>query len=66
MEFRCSQCHTVFSAEGDEPGACPNCKAEAGLEPVKGIPVAMKLFGTLLSAVLVATVAGTLYTVSGG
>jgi hypothetical protein len=47
----------VFEAEG-EPDRCPNCKAEAGLERVIGVPVSMQLFGWLLVAVIVVSVAG--------
>jgi hypothetical protein len=50
----------VFSSEGDEtPGACPGCKAEAGLEPEKGASLAMKLFGALLFGAIAISVVGT-------
>ncbi len=61
MGVRCSQCHTEFSLdEGGEHSACPQCKAEAGLEPVKGVPPPMRAFGTVLGVVLVVALAGDL------
>ena len=63
MQYLCSRCHHAFSAEGDEEGlACPNCKAEAGLEPEHGVPPAMRMFGLLLAAVVVAALGGGLFT----
>lgn len=58
MPVRCSQCHKQFSLEGghDEGAACPKCKAEAGLEPVKGVPPAMRAFGGLLAVVIIGAV----------
>ena len=62
MQFRCARCHHEFSAssegEGEGELACPNCKAEAGLEPIHGIPFAMKLFGMLLAGVVVLALGG--------
>ena len=63
MHYRCARCHHEFSAgaPGEDEGrelSCPRCKAEAGLEPVHGVPVAMKLFGMLLAAVVVLAVGG--------
>jgi hypothetical protein len=51
MRLLCSHCHTVFDAEPDEPHkSCPNCKAEAGLEPVKTTtPNVMRYFGLALA-----------------
>lgn len=63
VDLRCSQCHHAFSAEGDRETACPRCGAAAGLEAQTRVPVAMKLFAVLLAGVIVASVAGTLYTV---
>ncbi|MEM6995035.1 MAG: hypothetical protein AAF721_31265 [Myxococcota bacterium] len=64
MGVRCSQCHTEFTLEsegaGDEHGACPTCGAEAGLEPVKAVPPAMRAFGTVLGTVIVVAVVGDL------
>lgn len=57
MEYSCSACHAVFSADS-EPHACPRCRAEAGLEARHGVPIPMKLFGVLLVTVLVASVTG--------
>jgi len=59
---RCSQCHTVFSLEeeGTEHHACPTCKAEAGLEPVTGVPPAMRMFGAVLGLVVLVAIAGDL------
>lgn len=56
MAFRCSQCH--HESDSDELERCPECGAEAGLEPVGGIPGPMKLFGLLLAGVIVAAIAG--------
>ncbi len=57
MQFRCSRCHTsIAGKDGEHPERCPNCGAEAGLEPVKSIPLAMKLFGLVVGGALVATV----------
>jgi hypothetical protein len=62
MRVLCSNCHTAFEvAPEDEHKVCPTCKAEAGLEPIKdGIPTVMKLFGSVLVAVAVLVVAGSL------
>ena len=57
MTFACARCHHQFSADED-PHACPKCGAEAGLEPQKGVPVPMKLFGLLVVGVLVAAFSG--------
>ena len=63
MDVRCSQCHTEFDLdEGDAHVACPKCKAEAGLDPVKGIPPAMRAFGMLLGGVIVVAFAGDIVT----
>jgi hypothetical protein len=55
MQVLCSNCHTSFAvAPEDEHKFCPNCKAEAGLEPIKeGIPTVMMLFGSVLVTVAV-------------
>ncbi len=60
MSYVCARCHHEFSDPGDEDAelACPNCKAEAGLEPHKGIPQAMKLFGALLALVVLSARGG--------
>lgn len=60
MRLLCSHCHTVFDQKPDEPHkACPNCKAEAGLEPVSPeTPNPMKLFGTILMILAVSVVGG--------
>jgi hypothetical protein len=57
VEYHCSACHTAFRADAP-PHACPKCKAEAGLEPQHAVPMPMKLFGVLLGAVLLASLAG--------
>ena len=58
---RCSRCHTVFTPKaGEEEPACPQCKAEAGLEPVKAVPGPMRAFGLVLAGVLLAVLAGDL------
>ncbi|EDM79678.1 hypothetical protein PPSIR1_16490 [Plesiocystis pacifica SIR-1] len=72
MRYVCSQCHTQFdgaalSSGADEDGgehsghgeglACPNCKAEAGLEVVvEGVAPAMRYFGTVIGIALVGVV----------
>ncbi|MEM7158739.1 MAG: hypothetical protein AAF799_38210 [Myxococcota bacterium] len=60
MSYLCARCHHEFSApdDGDAALACPNCGAEAGLEPIHGIPQAMKLFGALLAVVVVVAFGG--------
>ncbi len=58
MHYTCARCHHQFTAESDGELSCPNCKAEAGLEPEHGVPVAMKLFGMVLAAVAVFAVGG--------
>lgn len=58
MHYLCARCHHEFTAKGEDELACPRCKAEAGLEAVHGIPVAMKLFGMLLAAVVVLALGG--------
>jgi hypothetical protein len=62
MRFACSQCHHHFDValEGEHthPERCPNCKAEAGLEPVKPTPRPMALFGLMLGGSIVLAVAG--------
>ena len=59
MDVRCANCHTAFSVdEGDEEAQCPTCKAEAGLEPAKAVPPAMRSFGLLLAAILVSALVG--------
>ena len=57
MQYHCSKCHHAFAAD-EAPEACPNCKAEAGLEPQKAVPMAMKLFGLLVVGVFVAAASG--------
>ena len=59
VNLRCAQCHHEFSADPDEgETACPNCKAEAGLEPIHAVPIAMKLFGMVVAGVIVLAVGG--------
>lgn len=62
MRVLCSQCHTAFRIEPeDEHPECPNCKAEAGLEPIKDeTPNAMKYFGSVLLVVGMLVVVGSL------
>lgn len=62
MRFVCSRCHTHFDGDPeDEELACPNCKAEAGLEQVKeGTPSAMRYFGIVLALAGVFAIIGTL------
>jgi hypothetical protein len=61
MDYHCSRCHERFQAppsesEGELHGLhCPRCKAEAGLEPVKGAPLPMILFAAFLGTAAVAT-----------
>ena len=58
MEYDCARCHHRWAHDGDDaPETCPNCHAEAGLEPHKATPFAMKAFGvTLGGAALLAFV----------
>lgn len=58
MHYVCSRCHFQLSAEAEAELACPRCKAEAGLEPVHGVPLPMKVFGMVLAFVLVLAVGG--------
>lgn len=58
MHYLCARCHHEFTAEAEGELSCPNCKAEAGLEPKHGVPVAMKLFGMVLAAVVVFALGG--------
>ncbi len=66
MEYHCSRCHKRFSAAPDaalsEHGGdglhCPQCKAEAGLEPVKKAPLPMILFAVFLGTAVLATAVG--------
>lgn len=58
MQYVCARCHYAFSAEAGGELACPQCKAEAGLEPVHGVPFPMKLFGMVLAGVLVLALGG--------
>ena len=55
--YRCSQCHTAFEVE-EEAHRCPNCGAEAGLEPQHAVPFPMRLFGVLLGSAIVLAIAG--------
>ncbi|MBX7082457.1 MAG: hypothetical protein K1X88_24845 [Nannocystaceae bacterium] len=67
MHYRCSACHHDVQAD-QAPHACPQCHAEAGLEPVATqVPLPMKLFGTLVATALVSSaIAGVLGLVAGG
>jgi hypothetical protein len=58
VHYVCARCHQQFSAEPGVALACPRCKAEAGLEPVHGVPLPMKLFGMALAGVVVLAVGG--------
>lgn len=59
MTYVCSQCHQeLTAAEGESPERCTNCGAEAGLEKVKAVPVAMKVFGLVVIGSLVAAASG--------
>lgn len=62
MPYVCSHCHTRFEAEADDhEKACPNCRAEAGLEVVKeDTPRAMQYFGTILAAAAAFAILGSL------
>ena len=74
MEYHCSRCHKRFSAAADatqsEHGGdamrCPRCKAEAGLEPVKGAPLPMILFAVFLASAEAHYVTGTTLMADGG
>ncbi len=78
MQYRCSRCHTHFrgpehakadggdDSHGGEGLSCPQCKAEAGLEPVKRVPPAMLMFAMFLGTALIASVVGGLVTMVSG
>jgi hypothetical protein len=61
MQYHCSKCHTVIDAEA-EPERCPTCKAEVGFERSGEVPLAMKLFGGVVGAAIVASAVGGLVT----
>ncbi|MEM9461184.1 MAG: hypothetical protein AAGF11_43875 [Myxococcota bacterium] len=58
MHYVCARCHHEFSADAEGGIACPNCGAEAGLERAHAVPVAMKLFGMVVAAVVVFAIGG--------
>ena len=58
MHYLCARCHHEFAVEGEGELVCPSCGAEAGLEPIHGVPVAMKIFGMVLAAVVVFAIGG--------
>ncbi|MFO7561162.1 MAG: hypothetical protein R6X02_00860 [Enhygromyxa sp.] len=62
MRVLCSHCHTAFEVAAEEEHKfCPNCKAEAGLEPIReGTPKPMRLFGAVLLVLVVLVVGGSL------
>ena len=66
MIFVCSRCHTQFSGDAeDEELSCPNCKAMAGLEPLKeGVPDAMRSFGLVLAVAGLVAIVGSLVTLA--
>jgi NAD-dependent SIR2 family protein deacetylase len=70
MEYHCSRCHQRFAGaatEGEQEAHglhCPRCKAEAGLEPVKPTPLAMKLFAAFLGTAVVAIAAGSILSIA--
>lgn len=62
MRVLCSHCHTAFEVAPEEQHKhCPNCKAEAGLEPIATqTPKPIRLFGTVLLMLAVIVVGGSL------
>jgi len=62
MRVLCSNCHTAFEVKPEEEHKfCPNCKAEAGLEPIRDdTPKPMQLFGSVLLIVAIFTIGGAL------
>ena len=59
MQYTCAQCHHTWSVEGEEgPEACPNCKAEAGLELKHGVPFAMMAFGVSVVGAAITAIVG--------
>ena len=62
VTYVCSQCHTHLQGEGDNhaerPHRCTNCGAEAGIEPVAGVPPAMRFFGFIVAGAAVAALSG--------
>ncbi len=60
MRYHCSRCHHVLTTPADAkdgPHECPQCKAEAGLEPEAATSAAARLFSGFLLAALVASAA---------
>ena len=62
MRVLCSHCHTAFEvAPEEEHKFCPNCKAEAGLEPIRDdTPKPMRMFAVVLLVLAVLVVGGSL------
>jgi uncharacterized paraquat-inducible protein A len=57
VRYLCSSCHFPFDS-AEDPGECPRCHVEAGLELQVGVPLAVKLFGALLACVITASIVG--------
>lgn len=69
MRYHCSRCHHVLTTPADKQGGpheCPQCKAEAGLEPEAAVPAAARVFSALLLAALVASAAFGALTLASG
>lgn len=71
MQYHCSRCHYRLEAPAGKDGdggelQCPRCKAEAGLEPVKGTPMPMWYFAVFLLGALVASAVGGVLTLASG
>jgi hypothetical protein len=61
MPYVCSFCHARFEAEPAADKKCPNCKAEAGLEPAPGgTPKPMRYFGLCLLAIAILAIGAVL------
>ena len=62
MRVLCSHCHTAFEvAPEEEHKFCPNCKAEAGIEPIRtDTPKPMQMFCAVLLVLAVVVVGGVL------
>ena len=65
MPYVCSFCHARFEAEPAADKKCPNCKAEAGLEPAPGeLAKPRRYFGVFLLVTTILAIGAVLVGVS--
>jgi uncharacterized paraquat-inducible protein A len=57
VRLQCSACHHRFDADAEAP-RCPNCGAEAGMEPAERAAAPQKLFAALLVVAVALAIAG--------